>query len=38
MLNILTLPLVTVLLDHGANPNQRDVIGNTPLHLGKLMT
>lgn len=25
---------VQLLLDHGADPNQRDGLGNTPLHLG----
>ena len=23
------------LLDKGADPNQKDILGNTPLHLGK---
>lgn len=27
-----------LLLDHGADPNQRDGLGNTPLHLGKCHT
>lgn len=26
---------VQLLLDHGADPNQRDGLGNTPLHLGE---
>ena len=25
-----------VLLDKGADPNKKDFIGNTPLHLGKI--
>lgn len=29
---------VQLLLDHGADPNQRDGLGNTPLHLGKCRT
>lgn len=28
---------VQLLLDHGADPNQRDGLGNTPLHLGKCL-
>ncbi|XP_033018038.1 ankyrin repeat domain-containing protein 54 isoform X4 [Lacerta agilis] len=28
------LETVHLLLDHGADPNQRDGLGNTPLHLG----
>lgn len=32
--NMSLLP-VQLLLDHGADPNQRDGLGNTPLHLGK---
>lgn len=27
------LLIAYALLDHGANPNQQDIIGNTPLHL-----
>lgn len=26
---------VQLLLSHGADPNQQDSLGNTPLHLGK---
>ncbi|KAB0393816.1 hypothetical protein E2I00_000695 [Balaenoptera physalus] len=28
-------PVMQLLLDHGADPNQRDGLGNTPLHLGQ---
>lgn len=28
---------VQLLLDHGADPNQRDGLGNTPLHLGECL-
>jgi len=28
---------VRMLLDHNANPNQKDIIGNTALHLGELL-
>lgn len=35
--NIILFFLFTVkaLLDKGADPNQKDILGNTPLHLGK---
>jgi ankyrin repeat protein len=26
--------VVKVLLDKGANPNSKDILGNTPMHLG----
>lgn len=29
------VPLVNLLLRHGADPNAQDVAGNTPMHLGK---
>jgi ankyrin repeat protein len=28
--------VVKVLLDKGANPNSKDILGNTPMHLGIL--
>lgn len=33
--NICLLLEVQLLLSHGADPNQRDSLGNTPLHLGE---
>ena len=33
---MLTSVSVKMLLDFGTNPNQKDSIGNTPLHLGLL--
>lgn len=35
ILLIIVLSAVQLLLSHGADPNQRDSLGNTPLHLGK---
>lgn len=31
------ISLVQLLLDNGADPNQRDGLGNTPLHLGTIV-
>lgn len=33
--NVCFMFIVQLLLSHGADPNQRDSLGNTPLHLGK---
>ena len=34
--NDCTLLTVKLLLDKGADPNQKDMLGNTPLHLGMM--